>query len=539
MFAKLFQLYHTIKYLKFKQVVWRFIFILPRFTPSYKKHPQIKKIYFQCISTHGITNDYDSFIFLNEKHKLSETGWDNSKISKLWRYNLHYFDFLRQKDQTTLYLEIQKKIINKWIIENPIGKGTAWEPYPTSLRIINWIKWHWKTNALNDEAQLNLWNQTRWLAARPEYHLLGNHLFVNAKALLFSCVFFGLDKKSIIYKRAIKILNKELNEQFLADGAHFELSPMYHALAMEDLLDLYQLSTDLPKNFPSQTILKKYKDGMKWLSLMKYDNDELSHFNDCANGVAPKFKVLEEMGRNIFIEQKFKLQDKLNHLKQSGFVVYKNENFHLIADVGQIGPSYLPGHAHADTLSFELAINGQRVIVNSGTSEYGLSKERIRQRSTVSHSTIEIDNQSSSEVWSGFRVARRAKVKDLKITDLGGRIEISAMHNGYNRLVNSPNHTRKWVIGNNYINIIDEVSGLQNSVIIRFYIHPSINIEKSDEDIHLISSHVVLAKISTNLSINVIDSSYHDKFGKSQINKCLLLKGISPLKSNVTINFNT
>ncbi|MFB1490650.1 MULTISPECIES: heparinase II/III family protein [unclassified Thiocapsa] len=41
-----------------------------------------------------------------------------------------------------------------------------------------------------------------------------------------------------------------------------------------------------------------------------------------------------------------------------------------LLDVAPIGPDYLPGHAHADTLSFELSLFGQRVIVNGGTSRY-------------------------------------------------------------------------------------------------------------------------------------------------------------------------
>ena len=63
---------------------------------------------------------------------------------------------------------------------------------------------------------------------------------------------------------------------------------------------------------------------------------------------------------------------------------------------------------HADNLSFEWSLGEQRVLVNSGTSLYGVSSERHRQRKTKSHNTVEIDGFDSSEIWSGFRVARRA-----------------------------------------------------------------------------------------------------------------------------------
>jgi hypothetical protein len=78
-------------------------------------------------------------------------------------------------------------------------------------------------------------------------------------------------------------IDKELDEQFLLDGAHFELSPMYHTLAMEDLLDLLSISNYLPLSFPKEKIKIKLLKGMEWLKTMIYNNEELSHFNDQKN----------------------------------------------------------------------------------------------------------------------------------------------------------------------------------------------------------------------------------------------------------------
>ena len=536
--AKTIRLYHTIKYLKFKQVFWRLIYLLPRFKTPKTSSPNIKSILFFTIPKLGITENYDNFLFLNEENQLFKVGWDNSFQSKLWRYNLHYFDCLNQLELAAERIELQNDIINKWVIENPYGKGTGWEPYPTSLRIINWIKWHFKTDRLSEEAKLSLWNQVNWLANRLEYHLLGNHLFINAKALLFSCVIFGLNENSVIYRKSLKILIEELDEQFLEDGAHFELSPMYHALAMEDLLDLYQLVPALPSNFPSQQILKKYSLGMNWLALMKYENDQLPHFNDCANGIAPTFKELNELGIKLGLEQSFGTNKNFSHFKQSGFVVFKNENIHLIADIGNIGSDYLPGHAHADSLSFELAIKGKRVVVNSGTGEYGLSSERLRQRSTSAHSTIELDNNSSSEVWSGFRVAQRARITELEIIERDRELEVTAVHDGYRRKASKPFHKRKWKVNDGVLEIIDEVTGYGNSVQLRYYLHTDIQIELLDDVIILWNSTEKLAKIKTDRNVEVLDTTYHDKFGSSQKNKCLLITGTTPYRSTVSINWN-
>jgi uncharacterized heparinase superfamily protein len=536
--AKEIRLYHTVRYLKLKQVVWRLIFLLPRLRTPQTSSPKISSIPFINITKRGITKDYDHFTFLSEVNQLSLVGWDNPSQSKLWRYNLHYFDYLNQPELENEVVKLQNNLISKWIRENPFGKGTGWELYPTSLRIINWIKWHFKTNSLSAEAKLSLWNQVNWLAGRPEYHLLGNHLFINAKALLFACVIFGLDEHSAIYRKALKILKEELSEQFLEDGAHFELSPMYHALAMEDLLDLYQLNKSLPLSFPSQEIQEKFLNGMNWLHYMSYISGELAHFNDCANDIAPTLSELKELDQKVGLNWALNSDIKFNYFKDSGFVVFKNETVHLIADIGDIGPDYLPGHAHADSLSFELAIKGKRIIVNSGTGEYGLSQERLRQRSTSAHSTIELDGKSSSEVWSGFRVAQRARITEVEICEVDNTIVFAAVHNGYARIKSKPLHKRNWKLSDRGVEIIDKVSGSGNSVQLRYYLHPDIHVEIQNDGTLLKKSSEKLAKISTEQIVQVVDTTYHDKFGSSKKNKCLLITGTTPFSSKVSISWN-
>lgn len=512
--------------------------MLPRFIFFEKVSPEVKSIKYESLSKTGITKDYISFTFLNETHNLEQKGWDDKKLSKLWRYNLHYFHFLLQKSDNTEIIEKQSNVIANWISENPFGKGTGWEPYPTSLRIINWIKWHTQTNALTESAILSLWNQIRWLATRPEFHLLGNHLFVNAKALLFGCSLFGLDEKSIICRRALKIINKELEEQFLKDGAHFELSPMYHSLAMEDLLDLYQLAPTLPNSFPQKKIHEKYKSGMNWLSYMKYDNQEFAHFNDCANGIALKYNNLKEYAEKIGIEYELDPKPEFMHFYESGFAVVQNSEVHLIADIGKVGPDYLPGHAHADTLSFELAIQGQRLIVNSGTSEYGLSNERLRQRSTSAHSTLEVDYANSSEVWSGFRVARRASVRNIEKKLDCDSVEFSAEHDGYKRLTNQPIHKRFWHVYKGQIEVTDEVSGNGNKIDLRYYIHPDVEVIQYKDELFLKCSSGLQVEFLSSQKVKVLFTTYHDEFGVSRNNNCLLIEGTAPFTNLVTLSWN-
>jgi uncharacterized heparinase superfamily protein len=223
-----------------------------------------------------------SFVFLNKEHKLNfPSDWNNSQLGKLWLYNLHYFDYLRQEN---ISKEVGEKLISRWIAENPVGKGNGWEPYTISLRIVNWIKWHLSGNHLNAEALQSLANQTKFLEQKIERHLLANHYLANAKAFVFAGLFFeGEDAKRWL-KIGTDIYKEELEEQILQDGGHFERSAMYHSIILEDLLDLANI------NAPLKSLDKKIENMLAWLVAMTTPDGKIPLLNDSAYGIAPEPK---------------------------------------------------------------------------------------------------------------------------------------------------------------------------------------------------------------------------------------------------------
>ena len=136
-----------------------------------------------------------------------------------------------------------------------------------------------------------------------------------------------------------------------------------------------------------------------------------------------------------------------------------------------------------DTLSFELSLFGKRVIVNSGTSVYGNSEERQLQRGTISHSTVMVDSENSSEIWGAFRVARRAKVFNSKDANHGDIITLSASHNGYHRLNGKPTHSREWEFSNDFLVVYDLISGKgSHEIDVVFPLHPEVKVFNINED---------------------------------------------------------
>ena len=179
-------------------------------------------------------------------------------------------------------------------------------------------------------------------------------------------------------------------------------------------------------------------------------------------------------------------------LRESGHYVLSDDaaGDFLIFDAGKVCPDYLPAHAHADLLSFELCVNGSPVVVDSGIYEYKAGPWRNFCRSTRAHNTVEIDGQNQSEVWSSFRVARRAKPRVLQWSEKGDAITVCAEHDGYHRLSARVTHRRSiyWQKGLFWL-VIDEILGREPvEAANHIHFHPRIRIQKDDENQWLLKS---------------------------------------------------
>lgn len=472
--------FHTLRYLRFQQILGRLIFRLYKPEPSLRRAPACRPL---AQSWSRPIERFPSLLgemrwrLLNEEHDIATAlDWNAPEISKLWLYNLHYFDDLNAQDAEARH-RWHVKLIERWIEENPPGVGVGWEPYPISLRIVNWVKWLLAGRdmdaALVAKIHQSLAVQVRYLMGRLEFHLLGNHLLANAKALVYSGLYFSGGEAERWYARGMQVIERQMEEQILSDGGHFERSPMYHALMLEDLLDLLNLSTSYGKRKP-ELWGSEVQKMQSWLAAMTHPDGEIAFFNDAAMGVAARAKALAQYAQRIGVDAPATLSGKSVLLAPSGYARFAQGDMVLLADVGPVGPDYLPGHAHADTLSFELSLWGKRVLVNSGTSVYGNSIERQRQRGTAAHNTVRLDRTDSAQVWAGFRVARRPRVQVLRHT----RDSLTAIHDGYTRLPGKPKHTRHWTIVDGGVDIVDEMSGQSPHLVeIFLHVHPDGQIE--------------------------------------------------------------
>ena len=216
---------------------------------------------------------------------------------------------------------------------------------------------------------------------------------------------------------------------------------------------------------------------LNFLQKITFKNGEISLVNDAAKNIAPTTKQLEEYAKRLNLSQPCSTNQPINNstiitLSESGYRKFENQDFELFMDVGNIAPDYQPAHAHCDTLSFVLHIHGKPFIVDTGTSTYQNNEIRQKERSTSAHNTVQIGDFEQSEMWSSFRVGRRAKAKILSENEH----QITASHDGYKRL--GVIHERSFKVENQKIIIQDKIIGETNCVQkAHLHFYPNITME--------------------------------------------------------------
>ena len=435
------------------------------------------------------------FRFLNIAHSPSVAiPWSSPGLAKLWLYNLNYFDFLNadfRAPRHRSHLRRALDVARDWCARNTTGREVGWEPYPLSLRIVNWLKFLLRNaeaaEALGEgktiEALLaSLRIQALALEARLETHLLANHLLKNIKALMFAGALLDAPESSHWRSKGAELLRRELEQQILPDGGHIERSPMYAAEVMEDLLDLHALGQACGRTGNGAQVLMACVIRMAgFLRSVLHPDGEIPLFNDSAFGVAPSAGELLARTRALD-EAPSSNGSEVTLLRETGYGVVRDPSSGscLIFDCGPLGPDYQPGHGHCDVLSYELSLDGQRVVVDTGVSSYEPCAERYYERSTSAHNTLRIDGEEQAEIWAGFRVGRRPRVGRLEGGKIGELHFVRGVHYAYQHrgvvhsrtIVLTPK--KCWVV-------IDSLEGNGMHPVESFiHFHPSVGVERMD-----------------------------------------------------------
>ncbi len=403
------------------------------------------------------------FDLLGEQHRIVD-GWRPTERSQLFRYHLHYFEWahrLAADADRASSIEMFQQLWRSWEGDARYGRWDEWSPYVVSLRA--WaLAAVWPTligdTPIADDVAASLLRHLGFIRNNLERDVGGNHLIKNLKAMVGLGVFFR-DEASVA--DGLDLLRLQVDRQVLADGGHFERSPSYHLQVLGDLDDLRRLLDADGRGAPSW--LTDAVAAMKrWADAMTTPDGALPLFGDAVQVDRARLDALGVgAGGGSHV------------LDASGFVVVRSaDGATLICDVGEPCPPELPAHAQAASLTFLLWHGAAEIVVDTGVSTY-VGDRRDHERSTAAHSTVEIDDRNSTDVYGSFRAGHRANVTLLDVELDGPTATIVAEHDGYRRLTGAPTHRRTWRLGADRLSIADHVGGVdRHRLVSRVHLDP-------------------------------------------------------------------
>lgn len=396
---------------------------------------------------------------------------------RLWAITLHYHAWLYElakfgasASKGALNADSMfRSLLADWLRSCRLGEAgvesLAWNSYAIATRLGWWARtWHelgpayWERHAeLAVEMLQSMDAQARYLASHIEWDLRANHLLRDAVGLAWAGRFFAGRESDRWLRTAARIAVGQADEQMLDDGGHFERSPFYHLEVMNDWMSLALLLRDESVRERMRQAWQQAAGYARWLC---HPDGRVAQFNDgAASHAAPHLALAEphSLGDAIAAGRGGRW------LKDSGVVAWHGNDWDVFWDVGEVGPDYQPGHAHADTLTFEASYRGHRLFVDPGCYSYDHDERRKYDRSTLAHNTVCVDQQDSSEVWHIFRVGRRARPHSVSVRIGETGFEGSASHTGYDHLPGRPRHHRRLSIGDqDELQITDCLTGTKH-----------------------------------------------------------------------------
>ena len=483
--------------------------------------------------------------FLNRARDLGQPiDWRPQELrtgTRLWLLNLHYHEFLEGLEPHQA-----AAVMLDWVERvTPFDPGywlDNWNSYSLSIRVVVWMQQLSSRELPFDEFQRSrlqgsLIAQLRFLRKNLELDIGGNHLIKNIKALLWARSALRGPEAEAWGQLGEGLLDRELSEQVLPDGMHYELSPTYHNQVFADLIDCYTVLPDGPRRVALGVTL----DRMAQLCAdFRHPDGGVSLFND--GGLYFAYAPDDCLEAWASLRGHRPEPRALFAVPDAGYYGLRHQTPHgeqlVVMDCAELAPTFLPAHGHGDALAFEWSVDNQRIFVDAGVYEYNPGDQRAYSRATSSHNTVNLDGIDQSEFWKAFRVGRRAHITRCDYrpdADLPG-FTLTGAHDGYRHLPGAPVHQRKLSAAPDRLRIVDRVIGGDGQrVEAAFLLHPECTVELRPNRC-VVRRGTTTVCLQSEAEFEIDDATWHPDQGIATKTICLRLAcGQAPCESTVDL----
>ncbi len=420
--------------------------------------------------------------------------WSPAGTDPAWRAALHSFAWL--KDLRIVGgappRQWARAMIDDWMTQHQRWSALAWRPDVLATRLCSWMTIADFLLPGADEAFTarfhdSLMRQARHLQRAVPSDLMGSRLLTAIKGLIYAAACLPLGAKRLT--RATDLLSRELTAQVLGDGGHVERSPREQLAVLRDLIDMRATLAAAQLEIPD--LLQGAIDRMApMLRFFRHGDGALALFNDSVENEAWLI--------DLVLTQSDAKGKPLSSAPHSAFERIAANRTLLLIDVGAPPQSGYESHCFAGTLSFEMSVGKDRLIVNGGAGVGGSPVWRRAMQSTLAHSTLTIDDRNSSEIFDdeglfssparplGRIVGRRPERVACRRDEAEGAVWLEGSHDGYLKPFGLIHRRRIYLSpsgddlrGEDLLVLPDGVTQVKADVLgkpftLRFHLHPTV-----------------------------------------------------------------
>lgn len=371
-----------------------------------------------------------NFLFQSELHFLSSADLlpKHASVQWLkWFHGLAWLSDLKALSGTEKGAEaayFAREWLAAWMSANAKWSYPSWDPAVTAERLVNLIStWDFLIGGESAGAFEKVLRQTtgrdvRHLYKSTPHEDTGYKRLHAIKGQFFAA--FTLLGGERCQQNILARLEHDINAQVLPDGGHIERNPECLSHVLKDLLELRLLSCVAIGQVP-EFIQNAIDRSAPMLRALRHSDGGLALFNGGLEGNA------HDLDRLLGLTDPTTTPPL--SAPYAGFQKLSADSTSILMDCGKPGG---PGNRHhAGTLSFEMCVGKNRLIVNCGARSSPTDPWRVALAATAAHSTLTV-NDTSSAAFALDGTLRRGPqdVKcDRKDSEHGTLIE--TRHDGY------------------------------------------------------------------------------------------------------------
>ncbi len=366
-----------------------------------------------------------------------QSPFDIEPPSVGWDETLHGFGWLRhmRAADTSLARANARALVEDWMSHGQRGR-LAWEPRVVARRLLSWLS---QSPVILDGADgpfyrrlmKSLGRQTAFLQRRMNNGLVGESRLWAALSLAEMGI--CADGLPTLQRLGSRMLLEELGRQILTDGGHVSRNPQVLGDLLLDLLPLRQAYAARGAEVPV-ALLNAIDRMMPMLRMFRHPDGSLALFNGM--GVTRP----ETLATVLAYDDAHAMP--LGNAPYSGYQRVEAGEAVLICDMGRPPPPIFSKRSHAGTLSFELSVGGQRLVVNCGSPDPDRRDLSQAARVTAAHSTLTLADMSSSRFAGSHGWVRALdgmvfappQAVTVARSDVAEGVWLDALHDGYARL---------------------------------------------------------------------------------------------------------